>query len=337
MGAIRIDANTHLGNLSGYYYIGNYNLSSAYPTQQGGANVPGFNALSNGQTQLLTLGDTNAIGPSEVNEFRVSYMRDVNNLGQASGGVGPTLASQGFAPASQGGIVPLSPGTLGVETVAFNSLTFGTTPFAIEQVNQNYQLQDTFSKVMGNHTAKFGFQGRIDHIKQRVNLIENGEFQFTGTETGPDFADFLIGLPNAYLQSYTPQFDNRSRYAGIFAQGAVELIARSQVPGNQCRIACLGMGPCEGPATQGRVSNQSARPEGVNFGRDLHVAELPKVVIVPLSAGPAEKDVTSGLHDTLALHYAEPLVRIAALAARRLQDRPARFLDLQEERIIIIG
>ena len=97
-------------------------------------------------------------------------------------------------------------------------MTFGTTPFAIDQVNQNYQLQDNFSKVIGNHTARFGFQGHIDHVKQRVNLIENGEFQFTGTETGLDFADFLIGLPNAYLQSYTPQFDNRSRYAGIFAE-----------------------------------------------------------------------------------------------------------------------
>lgn len=70
----------------------------------------------------------------------------------------------------------------------------------------------------GNHTLTFGFQGHIDHIKQNVNLIENGEFQFTGTETGLDFADFLIGLPNAYLQSYTPQFDNRSRYAGLFAE-----------------------------------------------------------------------------------------------------------------------
>lgn len=78
-------------------------------------------------------------------------------------------------------------------------MTFGTTPFAIDQVNQNYQLQDNFSKVIGNHTARFGFQGHIDHVKQRVNLIENGEFQFTGTETGLDFADFLIGLPNAYL------------------------------------------------------------------------------------------------------------------------------------------
>ena len=156
-------------------------------------------------------------------------MRAANNFGQASGGVGVSLASQGFAPASQGGIVPGSPKSLGVESVVFNSLSFGTTPFAMDQVNQNYQLQDNFSKVMGNHTAKFGFQGRIDHVKQEVNLIGNGEFQFTGTETGLDFADYLIGLPNAYLQSFTPQFDNRSRYAGVFVRiaGASGRISRS--------------------------------------------------------------------------------------------------------------
>ena len=215
---IRIDADTHFGNLSGYYHIDNYKLNNPYPTQQGGANVPGFNALSNGQTQLVTLADSKTIGSAEVNEFRLSYMRASNNLGQASGGVGPTLAAQGFAPASQGGIVPGSPSTLGIETTVFNSLTFGTTPFSVDQVNQNYQLQDNFSKVRGTHTLKVGFQGHIDHVKQLVNLIENGEFQFTGTETGLDFADFLIGLPNAYLQSYTPQFDNRSRYAGVFGE-----------------------------------------------------------------------------------------------------------------------
>ncbi len=212
-GAVRIDADTRFGNLSAYYHIDNYDLNNPYPTQQGGANVPGFNALSNGQTQLVTLGDTKAIGPSEVNEFRLSYMRSANDLGQASGGVGPSLASQGFS-----GIVPGSPSTEGIETVALNSVTFGTTPFAIDQVNQSYQLQDTFSKVRGNHTLKFGFQGHVDHVKQNVNLIENGEFQFTGTQTGLDFADFLIGAPNTYLQSYTPQFDNRSRYAGIFGE-----------------------------------------------------------------------------------------------------------------------
>jgi hypothetical protein len=43
------------------------------------------------------------------------------------------------------------------------------------------------------------------------------------------------------------------------------------------------------------------------------------------------------LHETLALHNTETLMRKAALAAWRLQDRSARFLDLKKERVVVIG
>jgi hypothetical protein len=37
-----VDADTHYGNLSAYYFIDGYNLNNPYATSQGGANVPGF-------------------------------------------------------------------------------------------------------------------------------------------------------------------------------------------------------------------------------------------------------------------------------------------------------
>jgi len=55
-----------------------------------------MNALTLGRAQLVNLGDTKTFGPSTVNELRLSYMRDSNNVGQPAGGVGPSLASQGF-------------------------------------------------------------------------------------------------------------------------------------------------------------------------------------------------------------------------------------------------
>jgi len=60
------------------------------------------------------------------------------------------------------------------------------------------------------------------------------------------------------------------------------------------------MRPGEGPATQGSVSNQSAGPEGVNFGRNLHITELPKLVIVSLSASPASAMLLEFLSDAAA-------------------------------------
>ena len=92
----RVDANTRWGTIFGYYSLDNYTENNPYPTAQGGANVPGFNGLNTGRAQLVVLGDTKTLGTSAVNEFRLSYTRDANDLGKPAGGLGVSLASQGF-------------------------------------------------------------------------------------------------------------------------------------------------------------------------------------------------------------------------------------------------
>jgi Carboxypeptidase regulatory-like domain/TonB dependent receptor len=216
-GSARVDADTRFGNLSAYYFIDNYNLNNPYPTAQGGANVPGFNALVNGQSQLVNLSDTKTFGTTLVNEFRLSYLRDFNNLGQQQGGVGTSLASQGFTVGSAG-ILPGNPATEGVESIVFNKINFGTNPFSLVQTDGNYQLQDNLSKVKGSHTLKFGGQYLLQTVKLLPDFTANGQFQFTGYATGSDFADFLLGLPNLYTQGFSPAFYERSRYAGLYAQ-----------------------------------------------------------------------------------------------------------------------
>lgn len=217
-GSARVDAQTtRLGTLSAYYFIDSYNLNNPYSTQQGGANVPGFNALSNGRSQLANFSDTKIFGPTLVNELRLSYMRDFNSLGQQQGGVGTSLASQGFAVGSAG-IVPGDPKTEGVESIVFNKINFGTSPFSLIQTDGNYQVQDNLSKVTGNHSFKFGGQFLRETVKLLPDFTANGQFQVTGYQTGSDFADFLLGLPNLYTQGFSPAFYERSNYVGAFAQ-----------------------------------------------------------------------------------------------------------------------
>ena len=45
---------------------------------------------------------TKAFGANTVNEAHFSYMRDFNIIGKPQGGVGPSLASQGFVPKADG-------------------------------------------------------------------------------------------------------------------------------------------------------------------------------------------------------------------------------------------
>jgi hypothetical protein len=218
-GSYRVDYNSNWGLLTGYYFLDNYNLDNPYPVAQSGASVPGFNALYLGQAQLLGLGDTKTFGPSAVNEFHFSYLRDSNDLGKPIGGLGVSLASQGFVTgAGTPGIVPLDPSREGVENVIFNSFSIGTNANELHQVNNTFQWIDNFSKVAGRHTIKVGAEFHYDQVNTNAIAQFNGSFLFTGSETGSDFADFLLGIPSQYNQSQLQPFYGRNKYLGLYAQ-----------------------------------------------------------------------------------------------------------------------
>jgi hypothetical protein len=212
-GAYRMDANTRFGLLSAYYFLDDWSQNNPYPIAQGGANVPGFNALYLGRAQLLSLDATKTISSTAVNEFHFSYLRNSVDLGKPIGGVGVSLASQGFR-----GILPLAPKTEGVESVAFNSFTIGTNTNELKQVGNTYQWLDNFSKVIGKHTLKFGGEYHYDQVNVNAIAQFNGSFLFFGTETGSDFADFLLGAPSQYNQSQLQAFYGRNKYVGLYGQ-----------------------------------------------------------------------------------------------------------------------
>jgi Carboxypeptidase regulatory-like domain len=219
-GSFRVDANSERrGMLSAYYFFDDYNLDNPYPTGQGGASVPGFAALNLGRAQLLSIAHTKTFGASAVNELRLSYMRGANNVGQPSGGVGPSLASQGFVTGpGTPGIVVLDPSIEGIENVQFPSFVMGTPITNLTQANNTYSLIDNFSKVRGAHSIKAGVQLSVEQVNVHPNPTFNGSFLFTGTETGSEFADFLIGTPSNYNQADSQAFYGRHKYAAAFVQ-----------------------------------------------------------------------------------------------------------------------
>ena len=215
----RVDANTRWGMLSAYYFIDDFNLDNPYPTAQSGASVPGFDALTTGRSQLLALGATKTINSTTVNEAHLSYLRDITNLGQPVGGGGVSLVSQGFANANgTPSIVALDPRGQSVENLNFNGYSIGAAANQLIQANDTYQATDTFSKVLGNHTMKLGGEFHADKVNAHPIAQFNGSFVFSGTETGADFADFLIGVPSQYNQSQLNPFYARNQYVGLFAQ-----------------------------------------------------------------------------------------------------------------------
>ncbi|MGB6773212.1 MAG: TonB-dependent receptor [Terriglobales bacterium] len=224
-GGARVDQNTHYGTIFAYYFADDYLLNSPYPN--GGASVPAtsfaYNATTAGRAQLINLGDTRNFGSFAVNELRLSYVRNTIALTTPTGGVGSaySLANLGFiTPWSNplGGISAIAPGLEGVPYITFNNFSIGVPQVSTRQFNNSFQVLDNFTKVIGTHSIQFGGQFHYDQIDERNFAAENGQYGFSGSETGIDFADFLIGAPDNLTQASPQILDSRSKYYALYGQ-----------------------------------------------------------------------------------------------------------------------
>jgi hypothetical protein len=218
-GSVRIDENGRFGQISGYYFIDNYNLDNPYPGSVAGASVPGFDALFIGQAQVIALSNNKTIRQNAVNEFHLGYLRNANVVGQPKGGLGVSLTSQGFTTgAGSPGIFVQAPQFEGVENITFPTFVMGVPITNITQINDTYYASNGLSRVIGAHTLKVGGQFHIDQVNEHPNSTFNGTFNINGTETGNPYADFLIGVPSNFTQSSGPPFYLRNRYLGAYGQ-----------------------------------------------------------------------------------------------------------------------
>jgi hypothetical protein len=218
-GSGRVDIPTRFGAVFGYYFFDQYNTVNPYLQ---GVSVPGFAASNKGRTQMVNVGLTTTFNSSTVNDLRLAYLRDVNLTGQpiAGQGLGVTLADQGFVTpwGPAGGISPINPSYEGVASFSLNNFTFGIPQDALRQYNNTFQIIDNFTKILGTHTLQFGTNLHYNQINERNYDCYNGCYGFNGSETGLDFADFLIGAPDSFVQASQQLLDSRSKYYGFYAQ-----------------------------------------------------------------------------------------------------------------------
>jgi Carboxypeptidase regulatory-like domain len=222
----RIDANSGLfGLLSAYYYFDRYNRIDPY--WSGNAPLyPGFAIDGKGQTHNVNLGSSKTIGAASVNEFRLGYFRLNTTLNQPLGGKQTTLADLGFASGASGapGVFVGTPSVEGVPEIDFNNFIIGVPSRPNQLIDNIYQVLDNFSRVIGTHSIKFGGQFHFNQLEENLSNVANGNYffgsAFSGqpSETGSDFADFLLGAPASYVQGQSYPSYGRSFYLGFYGQ-----------------------------------------------------------------------------------------------------------------------
>lgn len=215
LGSGRIDfASDRWGQISGYYFLDNRNILTPF----GANNTPGFPSADAGRSQQFTLSDTKSFSATVLNELNLAFNRHVYHNTQPLTGFG-SLASFGFNENQPGGIVNATGSLEGVPVIGFNSFGIGNPGINYNRYINTPSVTDNFSKIAGNHTMKFGFKYSHTSFYEPMPLVGgNGVFIFNGTETGNDFADYLIGAPTAFVQEGGFNVDNMRNYVGSFGQ-----------------------------------------------------------------------------------------------------------------------
>ena len=201
------------GNWAPYYHFDDSSVLN--PLQ--GSTYPGFAGTSPTRAQLAVLSNTKVFGPTTVNEARISFtrMKNVSNI-PTSGFA--KVSDYGFVESSGLGIYPSYPPYEGAPRISFSNFpTFGMNGGRI-QANNTYMASDAFSRIIGKHTLKVGGEFRYLQINERNVTAHNGNFSFDGSETGYDWADYLLGAPSSYTQASLQVLDSRSHYGGAYVQ-----------------------------------------------------------------------------------------------------------------------
>ncbi|HEY4818256.1 MAG TPA: carboxypeptidase regulatory-like domain-containing protein [Candidatus Acidoferrum sp.] len=230
-----------------YYYIDDSADTQPFSFfQAAGANVPGFGANFTTRFQQWNVSHTWTIGATAVNEARFTYFRE----GQANtdhpvqvskdGTVHstcPTIdAAHCFSdPATPGaGITTTLPGHAGLPFITISGGVVIGNNFEGElpQVGNVFQWMDNYSKIIGNHSLKFGADVSRARFDQTLYFEINGSYSFTSNAASPSgndlgftdaYGNYLLGLPTSYGQGAAQGENARTTSLFLYAQDSWKL------------------------------------------------------------------------------------------------------------------
>jgi outer membrane receptor protein involved in Fe transport len=221
----KIDFNlTSLDTISGTFSSHNSTQAVPFTDSTDGANVPGYtnNQLETDYYGAITYNHT--FTPALLNEFRVTAQR--SNVNQY-------VPSQKLPNASQLGIGITSDDPTGPALLNFNGsdLYVGYSPNGpTNLINNTYAFYDNLSWTRGKHNAKFGFYFSPYQNNTDYDYYVNGAFIFysPGNTVGSnnDLANFLLGLPDEYIQYPRAPSNIRSNSYAAFGQDTWHLTRR---------------------------------------------------------------------------------------------------------------
>ena len=196
-GIARIDHNFSGSDSIWGVYIVNHSPSSTQLAFTG-ATLLGWPEVDSREVKDTSVAWNHTFNSTTLNELRLGYARF--NFDAVEPATPAQPSSFGFTGVNSQNTASASMPRLsvtGLFTLGFS--TNGPQP----RKDQNYQVTDNFSKVIGKHTFKFGFDGRRFQVDNPFFGRNNGSYAFSTAATfssGNAGLDYLLGIPSTYSQ-----------------------------------------------------------------------------------------------------------------------------------------
>jgi hypothetical protein len=145
-------------------------------------NVPNYLSDTLAQrTTMATINDTFTVRPNLLTETSITFLRTASLL----------AANKTVEPASVGINMPLFAEVGGASIDIGSNVNFGGGSGRVDFKNNSWQIRNSTTWMSGRHNIKFGGE----FLKQSFRQIFLGtpRFNFNGTRSGDEFADFLLG------------------------------------------------------------------------------------------------------------------------------------------------
>lgn len=189
-------------------------VTSPFSTIGYSSNTPGLPYRNNTHSKLISASYTKIFSPRIINELRGGAQRNNGLRGEPVGNV-PKPADLGMA------LTPDLP--TGPPILWFNSgLTVGAPAQGpTNLISNTFNLSESLIWSGTRHTLKAGFSMTAFQNNMQYDFIGNGGYDFygpSGSFSGNDLADFLLGMPDDFIQFPNAPTNIRTKSYAAFLQ-----------------------------------------------------------------------------------------------------------------------
>jgi len=171
-------------------------------------------------SQSLVLSDTYSVSPTTLNSLHITGSKVRINRYPQPNFINPSTVGINIA--------TLAPNFLYFSVSGYFNSGCGSCAPAVYTDGQ-VQIADDIDAIRGSHHFSFGVNWIYNQLNYSNVFLGNGNFSFTGQQSGDALLDFMLGKPNTFQQGNASLANPRQQYIGLYGQDDIKVNSQLQL------------------------------------------------------------------------------------------------------------